>query len=348
MTDLFALRGDLPRNTRTILEISGVLLLIAIWYILTAGENPLVKDSILPRPFSVLTAFKELLFENDLVVQTCRSLGLNLAGYVEAIVISLVGGFVVGLVPLCRGLFQRLIDAFRYVPLTAVTGIFILWFGLGTPMKVHFLAFGILIYLLPVVVQRIDEVKGVYLKTVYTIGATDWQTIRTVYIPSVISRLSDDIRVLTAISWTYIIIAESLGNEGGIGGTIWRAGVRRGRMDKVFALLIVIILIGVIQDKIFIYLDKKFFPHKYQTKNKYQKIDEVSTWDAIWDFAIKALVWVGLGLYLVLLINEFAGFISDEGILTHLFADTTWVIHLIFLGILAYQINGVVRKRKEV
>ncbi|MBK8832115.1 MAG: hypothetical protein IPN60_14925 [Saprospiraceae bacterium] len=39
-------------------------------------------------------------------------------------------------------------------------------------MKVHFLAFGIIIYMLPVMIQRIDEVDDVYLKTVHTLGAT--------------------------------------------------------------------------------------------------------------------------------------------------------------------------------
>ena len=31
------------------------------------------------------------------------------------------------------------------------------------------------------------------------------------------SKLSDDIRVLTAISWTYIIVIENIGSEGGLG-----------------------------------------------------------------------------------------------------------------------------------
>src|SRR5690606_19557799 len=140
--------------------------------------------------------------------------------------------------------FQRQIDVLRYIPLTALTGLFILWFGIYTEMKVHFLAFGIILYLLPVMIQRIDEVDDVYLKTVHTLGASDWQILRTVYFPSVLSRLSDDIRVLTAISWTYIIVAESINStEGGLGALIYNVGQIRVRMDKVFALLIIIMAI---------------------------------------------------------------------------------------------------------
>ena len=121
--------------------------------------------AILPSPLSVLKSFKELLYEDYLIPNSFQSIKLNLLGYVVAILISIPLGFVLGLIPLFRGLFARIFDSFRFIPLTAVTGIFVIWLGLGNEMKVSFLAFGIIVYLIPVVVQRIDEVKDVYLKT---------------------------------------------------------------------------------------------------------------------------------------------------------------------------------------
>ena len=129
-------------------------------------------------------------------------------------------------------------------------------------MKVSFLAFGIIVYLLPIVVQRITEVADIYLKTTFTLGATDWQTIKTVYFPAVMSKLMDDVRVITAISWTYIIIAELLGKEGGIGALMHTNG-RQGQTEKVFVGLAMIILVGYLQDRIFIFIDKRLFPHKH-------------------------------------------------------------------------------------
>ena len=70
------------------------------------------------------------------------------------------------------------------------------------------------------------------------------------------------IRVLTAISWTYIIIAELLNRQGGLGALIWFK-TKQGQLEKVFAILIIIIAIGFLQDRIFVYLDKRLFPHKY-------------------------------------------------------------------------------------
>lgn len=219
---------------------------------------------ILPTPMQAIGSYPELIKEDSLFSQTLRSVWLNIKGYFWAIFVSIVFGFVIGLVPLFRGLFNKQVNALRYLPLTALTGLFIIWFGIDDSMKVAFLAFGIIVYLLPVVVQRIDEVNDVYLKTVFTLGANSWDTIKTVYIPSVMSKLIDDIRVLTAISWTYIIIVEYINNsKGGIGALIWKKQ-RLSEPEKLFAILIVIILIGFLQDLIFKFIDRRVFPFKYR------------------------------------------------------------------------------------
>jgi len=338
---LFKLRGELTPERRSILSILGLGIFLLLWYVLTMGATPIISSGILPSPGSVLFAYGDLCEDNNLIKNLFFSLGLNLAGYVKAIFYTVLIGFLIGLYPLFRGMFQSQIDAIRFMPLAAVTSIFIIWFGIGTDMKVNFLAFGIFIFLLPVVVQRIDDVKEVYLKTVHTLGATDWQVIKTVYFPSVFSRLFDDIRILTAISWTYIVVAESLANEGGIGALTYT--VRRfGRMDKLFALLLLIIIIGVIQDKVFKYLDKEFFPHKYQTKKKYSdELSEPSYLEVILEFGFKILVWILLAAYLVLAIAEYTPLLSGAQPLSYLFKDTLWVIHVIFIMIVYYKLNSI-------
>ncbi|GAB1858659.1 hypothetical protein MHTCC0001_34990 [Flavobacteriaceae bacterium MHTCC 0001] len=222
---------------------------------------------LLPSPVKVFQSIPELHQKDKLIENTIHSIKLNLMGYLLAILISIPIGFLLGLIPLFRGLFSKIFDSYRFIPLTAVTGIFIMWLGLGNEMKVTFLAFGIIVYLIPVIVQRIDEVRQVYLNTVFTLGATNWQTIKTVYIPYVFSKIIDDIRVLTAISWTYITIAEMLNKAGGIGEMIWVAR-RQSRVDKAFAILIIIVFIGIIQDQLFVMIDKVLFPHKHINKGK--------------------------------------------------------------------------------
>ena len=303
MSKWFELRGKINSSLMWILTLLGFCITVAVWWVLAEAFSetrpvvdqdpafdqielqsltPAQRDSlaradslqlakatkfvkvypIVPRPDKVLLAFQDLFTKDKLVNNVAKSLWLNVQGYFWAILISLPLGFLLGLFPLFRSLFSRQVDALRYLPLSALTGLFIIWFGLGDPMKIAFLAVGIIVYLIPVVVQRIWDVEEVYVQTAYTMGASKWQMIKNVFLPGVFSRLMDDIRVLTAISWTYIIIAELLNKETGIGSLIYTKA-RQGQLDRVFALLLVIIGIGLIQDKIFALMDKIINPHKY-------------------------------------------------------------------------------------
>lgn len=354
MSWLFNLRGDLNQKQKLILGVFGVIVLMAIWVFLTTAfgypYEPIIPKSSLPNPLRVLTAYYELVFENKVIMNLCRSIGLNLGGYIKSIIYALVIGFSIGLVPLLRGSVQKMVDAIRFLPLTAVTGLFILWFGIQSEAKINFLAFGIFIYLLPVVIQRIDEVDDVYLKTVKTLGANYFQTIWTVYVPAVLSKLSDDIRILTAISWTYIIVAETTASNGGIGQLIF-ASQRLGRIDKVFACLIIIMVVGMLQDKIFGYLDRLFFPYKYQVKNSYESkqiLKPISYFDIIFDFIMILLTWIFIFGYLLLMLNEFYPLIGDIRPLTYLFSDTLWTIHFVFFLVLFYQAYSFYQKRNKV
>jgi NitT/TauT family transport system permease protein len=343
---LFKLRGGLTKHQSLILTIIGLGLVLGIWVLLTSGATPIMPKSSLPHPWKVLTAYGDLYYNNELIMSMCKSIGLNLGGYIKAIIWAIPIGFAIGLVPLLRGAFQRLIDAIRFIPLTAVTMLFIIWFGIYVDAKINFLAFGIFIYLLPVIIQRIDEVEDVYLKTVHTLGASYWQTIRTVYFPAVMAKLSDDIRILTAMSWTYIIVAETNADQGGIGSLIFRTGQRMGRVDKTFACLLLIIAIGIFQDKIFSYLDKKFFPHKHQLKEQGGQLvlrnDSIVT--PIIEFALNIISWIAIGVYILLVFNEFNPFLGQLKPLSYLFGDALWSIHFVFALMLLYKIRSILSK----
>jgi len=326
-------------SKRLLFGVLGLAVVIGAWQLVTGGI--LFEPGFFPTPFKVLQSIPELFSENALVKNIGFSLGLNISGYLEAILIVIPVGFLVGLIKYARWGFQGQVDALRYVPLAAVLILFILPFGIGVPMKVHFLAFGIIIYLLPVMIQRIDEVGDVYIKTVHTLGASDWQLLKTVYIPSVLSRLSDDIRVLTAISWTYIIVAEGVNsNQGGIGTLIYYVGQRQSRYDKVFALVIIIMIIGMLQDKIFKWLDREFFPFKYQAKEaaRSSRLEDKSLFMVIVDYVLYALGWICIGLYFIFMINEFLPFLGQFKLLNYLFGETAWVFNILFMGMLLYKV----------
>ncbi len=343
---MFELRGPVPKKFKNILILSGIAIIVLVWLLLSMGANPIIPSFALPHPAKVLSAFGDLYRENELLRNTTLSISLNLGGYIKAILWGIPIGFIIGLFPVKRGAFQYIIDSVRFLPLTAVTSLFLLWYGIGSEMKINFLAFGIFIYLLPTVVNRIDEVGDVYLRTVHTLGATKWQTIRTVFFPAVMSKLFDDIRVLTAISWTYIIVAETTASDGGLGPLTF-AAQRQARVDKIFAILILIILIGVVQDRVFAYLDKKFFPHKYQTKTGYEQnklLKPIGPFDAISTFAFQIFGYILLGLYLLLVLDQYFGILGSLNLFSYFFGDRAWTIHFLILTYVGFLLYGLYQK----
>ena len=260
MSKLFELRGELDKKSDTLIAVIGFGLFLLLWQSMSTFK--LVPTSILPPPLEVIKSFSKLHFEYALVRNCIYSLKLNLLGYAEAIAIAIPVGMTMGLIPVVRSATIKYFAALRFLPMAACTGLFISWFHIGDNMKVQFLAASIIVYLIPVVVQRVDDVETVYVHTAYTLGASKFQTITSVFIPSVLSKILDDIRVLVAISWTYITIVEVLNmSAGGIGSLAVQCA--RNAVALVFAILLIIMLIGVAQDMGFKKLDKLINPHKY-------------------------------------------------------------------------------------
>ena len=269
MKDLFKLGETLTKTQNRILSTIGFIFIIIMWEIIVKFGG--ISNTIFPSPFKVVSSMFELLTNYNLLGNTWYSIKLNFYGYLEAILISIPLGFIIGLFPMFNGMFSKWVDSIRFIPLTAVTGIFIGIFGLALDMKVHFLSFGIIIYLLPIFVTRVGETEMVHKQTMWTLGASRWETFRYLYFPSVMSKIFSDIRVIVAISWTYIIVAELIAKDLGVGALI-ATSAKQSRTDMVFGVLIVIIIVGYLSDIGFKMLEKTLFPYRYEDSQIKQSI----------------------------------------------------------------------------
>ena len=265
-TNLIRFGGVITKKEHTVVSIIGAVLLLLIWYLVTVTET--INTKILPNPIDVVKSIPTLFADYHLFRNIFYTIGLNLLGYFFALVIAIPLGFLIGIFPLPNALFKPYFEALRYLPLPTVSGIFIATFGLGFGMKAKFLAFGILIFTLPTVIGKVydlqnpkNEKDNVYLQTAKTLGMTNWQMFTKVYWPYVMGKIYGDIRSLVAISYTYVVIAECLNKEGGIGAMI-QTFTRQSRTPEIYALLFVIVLIGLFQDWVFKKTEPVIFPYK--------------------------------------------------------------------------------------
>lgn len=270
--NLFKMGGevDLPKTTLTAISIVGLILILLVWYLISFFE--LIPPAILPNPLKVITSFGYLYTDNHLIANTWFSIKLNLSCYFWALLVTIPLGFFIGLYPINNIVVGRYIDSVRYLPIPAISGILIAIAGLTFSLKVLFLSIGIGIYILPTICNKINELQNpsnddefVYLQTIKTLGATPWQKFKEVYFPYVMGSITGDIISLTGISWSYLTICEVLYKNSGVNGlgSLISVMSRQTHIDAVYALLFLVIIIGVFQDILFKYIDKKLFPWKY-------------------------------------------------------------------------------------
>ncbi len=252
-------REPLSKNLDVIYQIFGAISIIGLWQIII--QFKLFPTSIIPSPLQILYSLKELHFEDALIINMFYTIKLNILGNLECILFAIPIGFLIALNKPLRSILNRYVTSFRFIPMPILIGVFIVLFGIYDMMKIQFLAVSTFVYLLPSVIERVDELNEVYLQTAYTIGANKAQTIFTIFLPGTLPAIFNDIKNLAALSWTYIVIAEMINaSSGGIGALCFTAA-RYSRIDKVFVILFIIVLIGWTQDKILSYLGTILFPY---------------------------------------------------------------------------------------
>jgi NitT/TauT family transport system permease protein len=133
------------------------------------------------------------------------------------------------------------------MPISAFIPLLILWFGIYEKQKIAFLFLGVFVYLLPVVVSSIRLVPEELVQTALTLGASKFQVIRTVLLPAALPEIFDSFRVMNAIAWTYVILAEAVNPEHGLGYMVELARTHQ-MASWSFAGLLVIGGIGLLTD----------------------------------------------------------------------------------------------------
>jgi NitT/TauT family transport system permease protein len=217
-----------------------------------------VPRIILPSPSDVLRAFPVLHFQEALVRSALASLYRVTMGFLLSAVVAIPLGLVMGTFPALKHFFSPVLDPLRFLPISALVPLFIVWFGIDDLQKIVFLFVGTFVYMLPLVVEAVENVEDVYLQTATTLGASRGQLIRHVLIPGSLPAIGEALRVMNGIGWTYVILAEVINAHYGLGALITVAG-KRSHVDQIFALVLVILVIGVVTDQIIRFVNKRLF-----------------------------------------------------------------------------------------
>jgi NitT/TauT family transport system permease protein len=247
MSEWFALRAPLPRSASAALGLVAPTLVLVAWCVVSYGQ--LAPADFLPSPTEVVRGTLQLFIQYDLGMAVWVSTKRILIAFGLASAIALPLGVLMGAFEPINRIFEPIMAPLRYMPISAFIPLLILWFGIYESQKIAFLFLGVFVYLLPVVVSAIRAVPDELVQTALTLGASRWQAVRTVLLPAALPEIFDSFRVMNAISWTYVILAEAVNPEHGLGYMVELARTHQ-KASWSFAGLLVIGGIGLLTDAV--------------------------------------------------------------------------------------------------
>ena len=166
-----------------------------------------------------------------------------------------------GAFPAIRATINPMVVFGAYLPIPSLVPLTMSFFGIGETQKIMFLAIAFVVFLLPMIIHSLDAVDNVYIQTAETLGATRFQIVTRVLCGVAGFDIFNAMRVCFGIGWSYIILAEIVAADRGLGNIIIIAQ-RRGPREYIWLVIVVIVGLAYVTDLAWNALGRKLFPHK--------------------------------------------------------------------------------------
>lgn len=253
------IKSDIPRKWYIGLSISTFVIFFFLWCFLTYGGY--VKPYFLSSPTSVYKAMISLFTDHDFIDDIMISIFRILTGFLVSALIAVPLGILTGCFKVCEALITSFVNFVRYLPVPALVPFCILWFGVGEVEKVMIVFIGVFFQLVLMVADIVKNIPREFLETAYTLGASTRKVILKVVVPHSMPAIVDSLRITMGWAWGWLILAELVGANQGIGFMIIKSQRYLNNANMIVG-LIILGLLGIIFNFLFLTLYKFAFRWK--------------------------------------------------------------------------------------
>jgi ABC-type nitrate/sulfonate/bicarbonate transport system permease component len=216
-------------------------------------------DGLIPGPLVVGSSLIKVLGSATFMENFLASLFLTFKGMGISILIALVISYL-SIVPLFKPLAD-LVVRLRYLTLTGLIFLFTLITQNGSQLKIGLLIFGIVPFFVTSLLAIIKDIDRQEVELCRTLRMGPWRTMWEVVIVGRLDQVLEVMRQNFAIAWMMITMVEGLSmSEGGLGTMLIKSN-KYIDLGTVFALLIVIFLVGLFFDWLLGRLRAWLFPY---------------------------------------------------------------------------------------
>lgn len=251
------MRHLLKKTRYGYISVLAVIMILGFWSALTYGGA--LDDIFLPKPGAVIYAIWEMAADGSLGANIWISVCRVMVGWFWSAVASLVIGIIMVYSKAFKAFLQPVIEFIRYLPVVALVPITILYCGIGEGQKYTIIFIGTFFQLVLMVYDTVCNVDKNLIHAARTLGANSWYTALHVIFPASLPGILDAFRVTVGWAWTYLVVAEMVAANTGIGYMVIRYQ-RYLKTDKIFAGVLMIGLIGLVTDAVFRLITRLLVP----------------------------------------------------------------------------------------
>ena len=255
--DVFQPKRPIPRNLYLTFSLTGFVILLTAWVTVTAAHW--IDPMFLPSPWSILREGWRMAAGGELWEHTVASVTTILMGFALAAVVAVPLGILMGSFKFVEALVEPLGNFIRYLPVSAMIPLLILWLGIGRMEKVAVIFIGTFFQLIFLIADVSANRPRDLLESAYTLGARKRDVVWRVLIPAAMPGIFDNLRMTLGWAWTYLIVAELVSAQRGLGYMILQS-MRGLNTEAIFVGLGVIGFLGLITDQSFKLLTRVLLP----------------------------------------------------------------------------------------
>lgn len=236
----WSIRQGFPKWLSLLLVGLALIVPLLLWIAISSLQ--LVPPMFLPTPATVIDAGIKMFAEENLLMDVLASSARVLAGFVVAGMIGVPMGLAMGTFYSLDSLFAPIVGTVRYMPVTAFVPLIVIWLGLEEPSKILIIMLGVVLYNAIMVADAVKFIPNEMINVAYTLGATRRDVVFKVIIPATFPSVLDTLRVNISGAWNFLVIAELVASQNGLGFKI----IQAQRFLQTEKVLFCIALIGVI------------------------------------------------------------------------------------------------------
>ena len=220
----------------------------------------IIAPQFLPAPSKVLSTLWSMILTQNLLWHAGVSNFRVLLAFSIAAIMAIPIGILMSSYRIIGASLEPTIDFIRYLPVPALVPISIIWFGVGETTKIFLLWLGTFFQLVLLVADDMRHVPHEYVEVAFTLGAKPRNILTDVGLRAMGPTLLYNLRITLGWCWTYLVLAEIVAADSGLGFVIWSAR-RYVKTPEVLAGVVVIGLIGLITDQLLRILHRRMFKY---------------------------------------------------------------------------------------